>query len=137
MRFEDVIAYMKDDGWPVKPLGEGTFRSGFRGEGRTFPFFVHVEGAYLVIAAVPYLRIPFDEHQAERLMVRLLELNREMNFAKFSVDDDGDVVLSVEYPIAELDLTELRDALDALTFYADLHWPEIRKLGSESQGGGG
>lgn len=133
MTLDDIMAYMKADGWPIEPLREQTFRSSFRGEQRDFQFFVHAESVYLIIAVVPYQRLPVDEEQAQQLMERLLHLNREMMFAKFSVDEDGDVVLSVEYPLAHLDQSELRDALDVLTFYANRHWPEIQPLGEDPQ----
>jgi hypothetical protein len=133
MTFDDVVEYMRGDDWPIDPLRERTFRTSFRGRLRSFPFFVHVDGAYLILAAVPYVRIPFDESAADRLMDRLLHMNREMNLAKFSVDDDGDVVLSVEWPLAELDPSELRDALDVITFYADEYWPEIARLAGEPE----
>jgi hypothetical protein len=48
--------------------------------------------------------------------------------AKFSIDDDLDVVLSVEYPTQHLDRSEFDDALDVLSYYADRHYEELRKL---------
>ncbi len=133
MTFDDIVAYMQGDGWPVEPLRDNTFRSSFRAEGRNFPFFVHAESVYLVLAVVPYLRLPAEEALAQHLMDRLLQLNRDMMLAKFSVDEDGDVVLSVEFPLAHLDATELRDALDVLTYYANCHWPELEALGDDPQ----
>jgi hypothetical protein len=130
MTFDDIVSYMSADGWPVENLGPTTIRSAFHGERRVFCFFVHVDGRFLNLAAVPYLRLPADEQRAEQLMNRLLHLNREMNLAKFSVDDDGDVVLSVEYPLADLDPSEVRDALDVLSFYADRYWASLNDLAS-------
>lgn len=136
MTFDEIVSYMQADGWPIEPLRDNTIRSSFRGDLRTFSFFVHAEGTYLVLAAVPYIRLPIEEGPAQRLMDCLLHLNREMMFAKFSVDDDGDVVLSVEYPITDLDESELRDALDVLSFYADRHWQQLSDLGGELQPAG-
>ena len=133
MTFDEIVAYMQGDGWPVEPLRENTFRSSFRGEERNFPFFVHAEAVYLVLAVVPYLRLPADEERAQQLMDRLLHLNREMMFAKFSVDEDGDVVLSVEFPLANLDISELRDALDVLTYYSNLHFQDLVSMGDDPQ----
>ena len=48
--------------------------------------------------------------------------------AKFSVDEDGDVVLSVEYPIEDLDPSEIRDAVDVLSFYAEKYGKEVEDL---------
>jgi hypothetical protein len=114
----------------VEPVRENAIRSKFRGETRDYTFFVHAESIYLVVAVVPYQRLPIDESSAHRLMDRLLQLNDEMVFAKYSVDEDGDVILSVEYPLAHLDKSDLRDALDVLTYYANKHWPELMQLGA-------
>ncbi len=65
------------------------------------------------------------------MVTRLLELNRDMNMAKFSIDEDDDVVLSVEYPLADLDPSEVRDAVDVLSFYADKYFAEVAKLAGE------
>lgn len=128
MNFEQILAYLQTHGWPVEHLSENTARSRFAGTSRTFTFFVHSDGNYLTLLCVPYTRLPADEARARKLMDRVLHLNREMNMAKFSVDDDGDVVLSVDYPIAELQETEVRDTLDVLAYYADKHWEEVSRL---------
>ena len=133
MTFDEVVDYMRADNWPIEPLQPQTFRTSFRGPLRSFPFFVHVDGSHIILAAVPYVRIPSDVERADRLMDRLLHMNRDMNLAKFSVDDDGDVVLSVEWPMAEMDPSELRDALDVLTYYAVELWPEIARLAGEPE----
>jgi hypothetical protein len=80
--------------------------------------------AYATVAVIPFARLPVEE-AGDALAERLLVLNREMNMAKFSVDEDGDVILSVEYPLAELDPSEVRDAVDVLSFYAEKYWPEV------------
>ena len=132
MNFEQILEYLQANGWPIERLGQLTARSGFSGSDRHFSFFVHVDQVFVTLAAVPYARLPVDDASAQKLMNRLLHLNREINFAKFSVDDDGDVVLSVEYPISHLDVSELRDALDVLVFYANRHWKEVAALAAGS-----
>jgi hypothetical protein len=69
--------------------------------------------------------LPEDPDAADELMLRLLRLNREINLAKYSVDDDGDVILSVEYRIENLDPSEIRDAIDVLSFYANKHQDDV------------
>ena len=93
-----------------------------------FPVFIHLDEkqapAYATFAVIPFVRLPSEE-MGDALAERLLVLNREMNMAKFSVDEDGDVVLSVEYPLADLDPSEIRDAVDVLSFYAEKYRVEI------------
>ena len=128
MNFEQIISHLQANGWPVERLGDTTARSSFTSANRTFPFFVHIDAMFVTLAAVPYARLPASETAANKLMDRLLHLNREINLAKFSVDDDGDVVLSVEYPLADLQDSEVCDALQAICFYAERHWEEVSAL---------
>jgi hypothetical protein len=130
---ESIRAVLEEGGWPCHRIAEGTFRSVFQGKHASFPFFVRIDPAgFVVFAVVPYLRSPADEPSAARLYGRLLELNQTLLMAKFSIDDDLDVVLSVEYAVADLDRSELDDALDVLSYYADRHYDELRALAMPS-----
>jgi Putative bacterial sensory transduction regulator len=124
MTFDDVRACLEKDGWPVDVVSDVTLRSRFRSGDRIFPLFVHLEPEYATFAVIPFARLPADEG-GDLLADRLLVLNREINLAKFSVDEDGDVILSVEYPLADLDPSEVRDAVDVLSFYAEKYRTEV------------
>jgi hypothetical protein len=128
MTLDDVRACLEGDGWPVEPVSDATMRSRFRGKTRVFHVFVHIEDGYITFAVIPFARMPEDEAAADALAAKLLGLNREMNLAKFSTDEDGDVVLSVDYPAADLDPSEVRDAIDVLSFYADKYLADVAKL---------
>lgn len=118
-------------GWPCDRISDDTWRSHFRGRNGSFPFFVRVAGGFLTFAIVPFLRSPEDKKKADGLYGRLLELNQSLLMAKFSIDDDLDVVLSVEYPTEHLDRSEFEDCLDVLSYYADRHYDELRALLTE------
>ena len=62
-----------------------------------------------------------NDHLARELYRHLLRLNREINLAKFAIDDDDDVVLTVELPTEEARYVSMKDALEALAYYADRH----------------
>lgn len=144
MKLEEVRACLERDGWPVDVVSDVTMRSRFRCGERIFPLFVHtepvhggaasgptprapVEPPYVTFAVIPFARLPIDE-AGDVMADRLLALNREMNMAKFSVDEDGDVVLSVEYPLGDLDPSEVRDAVDVLSFYAEKYRVEVQQM---------
>ncbi|AKF07429.1 YbjN domain-containing protein [Sandaracinus amylolyticus] len=134
---DTIRAILEEGGWPCHRIADDTFRSLFQGKNASFPFFVRIDPAgFVVFAIVPYLRSPSDAAIAGKLYARLLELNQSLLMAKFSIDDDLDVVLSVEYAVAELDRSEFDDALDVLSYYADRHYDELRKLcaGSDAIG---
>jgi hypothetical protein len=118
MKLDEVRSCLEKDGWPVEVVSEATMRSRFRSGDRIFPLFVHFEPDYAIFAVIPFAKLPTDEG-GDLLAERLLRHNREMNLAKFSVDEDGDVILSVEYPLRDLDPSEVRDAIDVLSFYAE------------------
>lgn len=131
---DGIRGLLKAGGWPCDRIAPDTWRSHFRGKRASFPFFVRVDRkrSLLVFAIVPLLKSPEDKAQAEKLYRRLLELNHAALMAKFSIDDDLDVVLSVEYPTHELDESEFIDALDVLGYYADRHYDELRALAAGS-----
>ncbi len=116
-------------GWPCGAVAGGLWRSLFQGRVASFPFFVRIDPAgWVNFAIVPFLKTPKDEPKAKKLYGRILELNHQLLMAKFSIDDDLDLVLSVEYPTAELDESEFVDALDVLSYYAERHYDELRGL---------
>ncbi len=124
MNLSEVRACLEDAGWPIEVLSDTTLRSRFRSGERLFPFFVHLARPYVTFAVIPVVKLP-QAPSADPLVERLLRLNRDMNMAKFSVDEDSDVVLSVEYRVEDLDPSEVRDAVDVLSFYTDRHRAEL------------
>jgi hypothetical protein len=126
---ETVESLLRAGGWPFERIGDATWRSRAKGMGGSFPFLIHLDGkGFLNFAVVPFASSPESKEAGARLYRRLLELNHSLLMAKFSIDDDLDVVLSVEYPTAELDASEFRDAVDVLTYYADRYHDELVTL---------
>lgn len=128
---QTIRELLQSGGWPCDRINDDTWRSHFRGRSGSFPFFVRVAEGFLTFAIVPFLRSPEDKDQANDLYGKLLELNQSLLMAKFSIDDDLDVVLSVEYPTAHLDRSEFEDCLDVLSYYADRHYDELRAMLAE------
>ncbi len=130
MSMDRIRECLVADGWPIETVSEATLRSRFRSGKQVFQLLAHAEDRFVTFAVVPFARVPEAAEDAELLIERLLRLNREINLAKFSVDDDGDVVLSVEYRLSELDPSEIRDAVSVLAFYTDKYFAEIARLAS-------
>ena len=120
---------LRSSGWPCDRITKDTWRSHFRGRRASFPFYLRLDpGGFITFAVIPYLRSPEDPERAAELYASLLRLNHSMVMAKFSIDDDLDVMLSVEYPVAFLDRSEFDDALDVLAYYADHHYEDLARL---------
>ena len=79
----------------------------------------------------PFVLKPKDPECERRLYRHLLRLNYEINMAKFTVDPDGDITLTVELPTENLDYSEFADAINALSYYADEHYLEILNLAQD------
>jgi hypothetical protein len=128
---EKVEQYLEQQGWPVTRIASGTLRSSFRGaNATTFPLVVQFEEGWVKLMVLPIARMPADAQKAEQLYERLLRLNGEIMLARFSLDEDGDVLLSVEFPQSDLDASEIRDSLDVLTYYAEKHHGELKAITS-------
>lgn len=117
------------EGYEVRRIAELTYRGQLRAGERHLNFHLRVDPAgYVICAIVPFLKSPEDASHAHRLYLRMMSLNQQLMMAKLSIDDDLDVVLSVEYPSAELDDSELADAVRILAYYADQHSDELTEL---------
>jgi hypothetical protein len=123
-----VEELLNADGWPFERIDDNTWRSGFRGDVNSFRFFVRLTENWIFFTIVPFVVAPRTEQSALSLYRHLLKLNREINMAKFAIDDDADVVLTVELPTENLDASEFKDALDALSYYADKHYLDVLNL---------
>ena len=115
---------LRADGWPLERLDETTWRSGFQSGTDRFRFFIRLTKDWLYLTIIPYAQVPNDQALELALLRRLLVLNREVTLAKFALDK-RDVVLTVELATEGLSWTHLKDALDALTFYAAKHHAEV------------
>lgn len=119
---------MEQDGWAIDRLGDTSGRALLRCGNATLPFFVWVEESFAVFAIVPFVRIEREVEACGALFDLLLRLNQRINLARFGVDPDGDVALSVEWRRENLDPSEVRDAVDVLAFYARQHLAEVLAL---------
>jgi len=122
--------WLAEDGWPCERLDETTWRSGFQAPGTDkFRFFLRLTKDWLYLTIIPFVTLPEDQLAELGLLRRLLVLNREITLAKFALEK-RDVVLTVELSVQELAQSQLKDGLDALSFYATSHHAELTKLAS-------
>jgi hypothetical protein len=131
MTFEEIKTCLEREGWPVEIVSVDTMRSDFQGADRLFPLFVRLAPPFVLFAVIPFVRLPEELEDGDALVRRLLRLNREINMAKFSADEEGDVILGVEYRLEDLDPSEVRDAVNALSFYANKYYAEVQQLALE------
>jgi len=129
---DDLEHYLRTAGWKFERIDERTLGLAFRGDAATFPFFIRLTDAWIFFTIVPFVKMPDDDRAQLAIYRRLLQLNRTMNLAKFALDEDGDIVLTVELPTEATSASALDDALAALTLYANAHYVELRDLAARA-----
>ena len=123
---ETIHGFFEQYGWHAEFDDQTTtWLTGFRGTGNNFNVMVHLTNDWLYFIISPFVNAPEDEVCAHKLNFYLLRLNHAINMAKFSIDADGDVVLTVELPTESLDYSEFSDGINALSYYADEHFKDV------------
>ena|ERR1700729_4111269 len=131
---EALEAVLTADDWPFERAGESTWFSAFqRSSGMDEPitFFLRLTDDWLFLTIAPYAVLPDDPATETAVLRRLLELNRSINLAKFALEN-RDVVLTVELPAEELTPSQIKDGLDALSYFALMHLAEITAVAGSS-----
>jgi hypothetical protein len=127
-------AVLAADDWPFERAGESTWFSAFQrssGLGEPITFFLRLTDDWLFLTVAPFAVLPDDPGTEMAVLRRLLELNRSINLAKFALER-RDVVLTVELPTEELTSSQIKDGLDALSYFALKHHAEITAVAGSS-----
>ena len=126
---ETVEDYFKQLDWPFQRNDEHNWATGYKGDNAEFRFYVRTTDSWFyVLAPFP---IKVQPAAANNLYKHLLRLNYNMSMAKFSLDSDEDLILSVELPNDNMQLGEFRDALQAVCYYMDGNYAELVKLATD------
>jgi len=124
-------AILKAQGWAVAPDGADCWRGTVRSEGASFPTRVRLGADRLEVIVGPLMAAPAgppDAHRVAALHARALAANATVRMARFALETDGSVVLCVDYPRAHLDDSEVRDALDAASYYAGRWFAQLAEI---------
>jgi hypothetical protein len=122
---EDIAGYFDSYGWKYVRQEPSVFRTAFTGETGRYEVWLKVTDTWVFFCINPYVRKPAGQAHGPSTLHAVLRANHEVNLAKFAVDDDGDVSLSVELPADGFRYTHFCDALTALAHYADGWRPRI------------
>ena len=131
---ETIRKFFDSYGWQYEfDPQNATWRTGFRGDTSNFNILVHLTDNWLYFAINPFVNAPGDAPCSANLNHHMLRLNHAINMAKFSLDSEGDVVLTVELPTENLDYSEFADGLNALSYYADTYYVDILNLARNAE----
>ena len=101
--------------------------------GEPFEFFVNLdqEGGWVYFTVNPFVPTP-DPDCLENLSCHLIRLNYDVTMAKFVIDDEGDVALTVELPAEDLTYAHFAAAVTALSNAADENYDEVLNLSRDA-----
>ena len=126
---EIIDGFFEQYGWSYdRDPDSSDWTTGFRGDVSSFRIFVKLTDNWIYFTIIPFVVGAKEPECAHRLHWHLLRLNREINMAKFCLDSDDDVVLTVELPCENFDYGEFSDALGALCYYADDTYVEMLNI---------
>ena len=124
-----IESYFDRFDWQYDRLDDTHFLTGFRSEVTdSFAIYITLAPNWVYFTISPYVEAPKNVTCEQKLYEHLLRLCQQMNMAKFTIDNDGDVVLTVELPRENLDYSEFSDALGALSYYADQSYEAVYAL---------
>ena len=126
---ENIEDYFDQYGWTFSRVKDEVWQTGFRGMTSSYRISVQLTDAWVLFVINPFVVAPEEPDRRLRLYHHLLRLNDEANMAKFGIDADGDVFLTVELPAEHFTYSHFADALSALAHNADIHYRDVFNLG--------
>lgn len=130
-----VEGYFTQYGWKFNHGDEtGVWQTGFRGDVASFSIIVRITEWWIYFLVNPFVVGPKNPDNKMRFYTHLLRLNQDVNVAKFYLDRDNDIVLTVELPCDNaqtFQYGEFEDALNLMCHYCDEYYLEILKLATE------
>jgi hypothetical protein len=126
-----IDAYFRRYGWTYSRAAPDVWLTGWRTGVSSFRMFVRLTRHWIYFTISPFVTGHQGPGHGERFYHYLLRLSRDIDMAKFCIDSDGDVVLTVELPCANLDYEEFADAIKALCHIADETYVELSRLAQD------
>ena len=129
---ETIESYFERYGWSYEQVDENRFLTGVQSDVTdVFSIYITLTPNWVYFAIVPFVEAPTDPKCEFNLYKHLLRLCQEINLAKFSVNSDGNVIMTVELPRENLNYSEFSDALGALSYYAEQTYGEVYALSTD------
>ncbi len=122
-----VEAYLAGLELPHRPVGEYEWAIAVGGDSGMLLSVSLAVRDYTLGLFCFFVRAP-DQNQ-EKLYRLLLRKQLEMYAVKFCLEDDGDLYLKAEIPLAGLSEQELDRMLGSFQYYADQTYPAVLRLG--------
>ena len=112
------MAHFKKAEWGFEQIDAETFRAGFAGENGTHVILARVTEFWVVFSIDPFIRNR-GTAWGSGIIQMLAVLNNKTPLAKFSIDEDNDISLTVDFPVDGFSESSFRQAVMTLGRCAD------------------
>lgn len=121
-----IIEYLRSYGWESTKEHDKEILVRFLGEksDTEFHLIVDIESSWVILTIWPYLPLLPVGKETEALQL-LCKKNFDMKLARLAMTDKGDVALCVDVPTDLLSESFFHLALDIISYYADIIYPEF------------
>jgi hypothetical protein len=128
-----ILAYFEQYEWAAEELEPGVWRSTFSSENdEEFDLYVMVAEEWIHFAVSPFVALG-DGLTRPHLLSALLRLNQRMRLVRLGVDDQGDLNLVADVPLARFSFGDFALIVDLLVEYAGaLHREIARSVANEN-----
>ena len=122
---ELLESFMLDYGWSFRREGAGLWKSSFRGEEQLFPLSIIMTDNVLSFVIQPFIELSVDWESWPEISRLLLELNSKATMAKFSLNVEGRIELSIEVLNNAFSFDSFSLTVGLLGYYAYAYYEEI------------
>jgi hypothetical protein len=114
-----IEAFFKRYGWDYQRDRDDLYRTGFKGQHAEYHVEIALNQEWVSFGIHPFVSRDNATEDPMAILQFILERNHHMSLAKFGMNDDGDIALTVELPIKGFCYSYFSDALGAISHYAD------------------
>jgi hypothetical protein len=127
----DIPPFFERYEWSYAQVDDAIWQSSFATDrDEDFDLYVAQREDWIHFAVSPLTPRPLEECQ-EALHTALLQLNVSIRLVRFGVDDEGDVVLLADLPIAVVDYAAFAVTLDTLVYYTQQLAHELTRTATQ------
>lgn len=122
---EKIHQYLRDYGWSFQPVSNTCVITGWQGKCGRFPLEINLSETWIQFKVSPLIHFEFRSKPYAELARFLLQLNISTRLVKISMEQTGDVEISMEVFHHNFDYQHFCRALGILAYYADAILDEV------------
>lgn len=125
---ETIEHFLDRYGWTYHGTSDRVWITGWQSDERSYPLTVSLSDTWILFQVKPLIKVSLDWDYLPELTRHILELNNDCHMVKFSIDEFGEIILSLQLFSSSLTYEDFSDALGIIGHYTDLAYESISKF---------